>query len=48
MKDAGPAIARMPAKARDLLRLDRKLLELYAVRGRNMSPYAARKAQLGL
>jgi hypothetical protein len=48
LKDAGPAIAGMPAKVRDLLRLDRQLLELYAVRGRNMSAYAARKAELGL
>jgi hypothetical protein len=48
LQDAGPAIADMPAKVRGLLRLDRQLLELYSVRGRNMSAYAARKAQLGL
>jgi hypothetical protein len=31
-----------------LLRLDRNLLEIYAVRGRNMTSYMQRKAELGL
>jgi hypothetical protein len=31
-----------------LLRLDRNLLELMAVRGRNLTGYANRKSQLGL
>ena len=50
LKDAEPAIASMPdpAKTRNLLRLDRRLLELYAVRGRAISFYANRKAEFGL
>jgi hypothetical protein len=48
LRDAGPAIARMPAKVRDLLRLDRQLLERYALRGRHMTAYAKRKSELAL
>jgi hypothetical protein len=50
LKDAEPAIAGMrdPAKTRNLLRLDRQLLELFASRGRNISRYTARKAEFGL
>jgi len=45
-----PVVASMrdPAKIKNLLRLDRQLLELYASRGRNISRYTARKAELGL
>jgi hypothetical protein len=35
-------------KILSLLRLDRQLLELMAIRGRNITAYAARKAHLGL
>ena len=50
LKDAEPAIAAMsdPAKTRNLLRLDRQLLELYASRGRPITIYTNRKAALGL
>jgi hypothetical protein len=50
LKEAAPAIARMPypAKTKNLLRLDRQLLELYASRGRTMTAYNERKAALGL
>jgi hypothetical protein len=50
LKEAAPAIAGTPdlSKIRNLLRLDRRLLELYAVRGRAISTYAGRKAALGL
>jgi hypothetical protein len=40
-----------PGKRADtlrLLRLDRNLLEIYAARGRAMSAYTKRKAELGL
>jgi hypothetical protein len=40
-----------PGKRADtlrLIRLDRNLLEVFAVRGRAMSVYTARKAALGL
>jgi hypothetical protein len=50
LKDARPAIAGTPdpAKTRNLLRLDRQLLELYVSRGRHVTVYANRKAALGL
>ena len=46
LKDARPAIAGTPdpAKTRNLLRLDRQLLELYASRGRAITIYTNRKA----
>jgi hypothetical protein len=37
-----------PAKTKNLLCLDRQLLELCAVRGRAISSYANRKDALGL
>lgn len=42
LKDAEPAIAgtQDPAKIRNLLRLDRQLLELFTSRGRNIAAYA--------
>ena len=50
LKDAEPAIASTPdpAKTKNLLRLDRQLLELYASRGRAITIYTNRKAALGL
>jgi hypothetical protein len=53
LKEAEPAVAAITkpgeqTKFMSLLRLDRDLLELLAVRGRNIAAYAARKAQLGL
>jgi hypothetical protein len=50
LKDAEPAITglRDPAKIKNLLRLDRQLLELYASCGRNMTAYTKRKAEFGL
>jgi hypothetical protein len=54
VKDAEPAVrlfapdAASAAKALKLLRADRDLLELFAVRGRNMTRYAARKVELKL
>jgi hypothetical protein len=53
LKDAEPAVLAFttPDKleaTNNQLRLDRGLLELFAVRGRNMTAYAARKTQLGL
>jgi len=45
LKDAEPATAGMPPKTRDLLRLDRNLLEIYAVHGyRNIANYRAERA----
>jgi hypothetical protein len=35
-------------KTKNLLRLNRELLELYASRGRNMTAYNERKKALGL
>jgi hypothetical protein len=35
-----------PAKTKNLLRLDRRLLELYASRGRAIAVYANRKTAL--
>jgi len=50
LRDPEPVVASMrdPANIKNLLRLDRQLLELYASRGRNISRYTARKAELGL
>jgi len=50
LKDAEPAIAGTPdpAKTKNLLRLDRRLLELYAVRGRAIAACAKRRAEFGL
>jgi hypothetical protein len=53
LKEAEPAVAATAkpgehARIMSLLRLDRDLLELMAVRGRNMMAYTNRKAQLGL
>ena len=53
IQDAQPALDAIaePGKRHEmakLLRLDRQLLELLAVRGRNMSSYSARKRELGL
>ena len=50
LKEAAPAIARMPypAKIKNLPRLDRQLLELFASRGRNIAGYTKRKAEFGL
>ena len=50
LKEAEPAIAGTPdpAKIKNLLRLDRRLLELYASRGRAIAAYAKRKADFGL
>jgi hypothetical protein len=53
LKDAQPAVDASvePGKRAEtmkLLRCDRQLLELYAVRGRNLSAYSSRKAQLGI
>jgi hypothetical protein len=50
LKDAEPVIAGTPdpAKTKNLLRLDRQLLELYVSRGRHITVYANRKAALGL
>jgi hypothetical protein len=41
LKEAGPAIAGTPdpAKTKNLLRLNRELLELYASRGRAIAAY---------
>jgi len=36
-----------PAKTKNLLRFDRQLLELCAVRGRAIATYSKRKAALG-
>jgi len=36
-----------PAKTKNLLRLDRRLLELYATGGRTIAAYTNRKAALG-
>jgi hypothetical protein len=52
-KEAEPAVAAIAkpgeqTKMMSLLRLDRNLLELMAVRGRNLTGYANRKSQLGL
>jgi hypothetical protein len=43
-----PAIADTPAKVRELLRLDRQLLELYAARGVSERPMPPARAALGL
>ena len=53
LKEAEPAVAAIAkpgeqTKMMNALRLDRNLLELMAVRGRNLTGYAARKSQLGL
>ena len=50
LKDAEPAIAGTPnpAKTKNLLRLNRELLELYASRGRAIAAYANPKAEYGL
>jgi hypothetical protein len=50
LKEAEPAIAGTPdpAKTKNLLRLDRQLLELYVSHGRAITIYANRKAALGL
>ena len=50
LKDAEPAIASTPdpAKTKNLLRLNRELLELYASRGRAITAFTNRKAALGL
>jgi hypothetical protein len=53
LKEAEPAVAAIAkpgeqTKMMSLLRLDRNLLELMAVRGRNLTGYANRKSQLGL
>jgi len=53
LKDAEPAVpAFVPAGKQDeilmLLRLDRALLELFAVHGRNMTAYHTAKAKYGL
>ena len=53
LKDAQPAVDASvePAKRAEimqLLRCDRRLLELFAVKGRNRSAYSSRKAQLGI
>ena len=50
LKDAEPAIAGTPdaAKIKNLLRLDRQLLELYASRGPTITAYTNPKAALGL
>jgi len=51
VKDVEPAVrlfapdAASGTKILKLLRADRDLLELFAVRGRNMTRYAARKAE---
>jgi hypothetical protein len=50
LKEAEPAIAGMPdpEKIKNLLRLDRRLLELYVSRGRAITIYTNRKAEFGL
>ena len=50
LKDAEPAIAGTPdpAKTKNLLRLDHRLLVFYASRGRAITIYTNRKAALGL
>jgi hypothetical protein len=53
VKEAEPAVAAIAkpgeqTKIMGLLRLDRQLLELMAVRGRNITGYANRKTALGL
>jgi hypothetical protein len=48
MKDAEPAIGHLTAAEQQLLRADRQLLEFYSLRGRAISAYSARKAQLGI
>jgi hypothetical protein len=50
LKEAEPANAATsdPAKTRNLLRLDRELLELYACLGRAITAYTNRNAQLGV
>jgi len=53
LKEAEPAVAAIAkpgehTKIMSLLRLDRNLLEIMAVRGRNITAYSNRKAQLGL
>ena len=53
LKDAEPGVAAfVPADKQDeilmLLRLHRALLELFAVRGRNMTAYRTAKAKYGL
>jgi hypothetical protein len=53
LRDAEPAVNASiePGKRAEtmkLLRCDRRLLELYAVKGRNRTAYANRKAQLGI
>ena len=50
LKVAEPDIASTPdpAKTKNLLRLDRRLLELYAVRGRAIAACAKRRAEFGL
>jgi hypothetical protein len=53
LKEAEPAVTAIAkpgeqAKFMSLLRLDRHLLELLAVRGRNMTAYSKRKTALGL
>ena len=53
LKDAEPAVAAFAGPERQAetmkwLRLDRGLLEYFAVRGRNMSAYKAAKERYGL
>jgi len=50
VKEAEPyiAVTPNPAKTRELLLLDRRLLELYVSRGRAITIYTNRKAALGL
>jgi hypothetical protein len=53
LKEAEPAVAAIAkpgehTKIMSLLRLDRKMLELMAVRGRNITAYGNRKTALGL
>lgn len=48
LADATPAIQHLDAEQRELLRLDRQLLENYAVRGRNISAFRAAKSRYGL
>jgi hypothetical protein len=53
LNEAEPAVAAIAkpsehTKMMSLLRLDRELLELMAVRGRNITAYGNRKAELGL
>jgi hypothetical protein len=53
LEEAEPAVAAIAkpgehTKVMSLLRLDRNLWELMAVRGRNLTGYANRKSQLGL